>query len=67
MAIFTIEQYQAIAAAYAEGALTVKYQDKQVTYRSLDEMERIMSRMERDLGLSSSGPRRTIAVHDKGF
>jgi hypothetical protein len=38
---WTIEQLNALDAAIAEGALTVKYADKSVTYRSLDEMLRI--------------------------
>lgn len=38
---FTQDQLDAIEAAIAEGTLTVKYADKEVTYRSLDELLRI--------------------------
>jgi len=48
---YTLEQVAALEAAIAEGALTVKYADKQVTYRSLDEMLRILGIMRGDLGL----------------
>jgi len=38
---FTLDQLTALDAAIAQGALTVKYADKEVTYRSLDEMLRL--------------------------
>ena len=60
MAIYTQLQYDTLCAAIAQGALEVKYADKQVTYRSLDDMIRIKSLMEADLGLSSSGSSRAI-------
>ena len=67
MSVFTEAQYQTLVQAIADGALTVKYQDKLVTYRSLDEMLKIKKMMEDDLGLNAAGkgPFRTIAVHDK--
>ena len=34
---FSLEQYQALSAAVAEGALSVRYADKSVTYRPLGE------------------------------
>lgn len=69
MAIYTIEQYTALCQAIAEGALRVKYQDKEVEYRSLKDMMAIKSMMETDLGLNAdaNGPRRVIAVHSKGL
>ncbi|WP_449106703.1 phage head-tail joining protein [Pseudomonas mohnii] len=50
---YTIEQYNALQAAVAEGALSVRYADKSVTYRSLDEMMRILKVMAAELGLNS--------------
>ena len=50
---YTIEQYNALQAAIAEGALSVRYADKSVTYRSLDEMMRILKHMATDLGLNA--------------
>ncbi len=50
---YTIEQYNALQAAIAEGALSVRYADKSVTYRSLDEMMRILKHMSTELGLNA--------------
>lgn len=43
---FTTEQYNALQAAYASGHTLVEYADKKVQYRSLEDMERILARME---------------------
>lgn len=43
--IYTLEQYQAISDAIAQGVTKVKYSDKEVEYRSLEEMLRIQSMM----------------------
>lgn len=50
---FTQTQYDQISEAIAQGALTVKYNDKEVTYRSLDEMIRIRTMMAAELGLNT--------------
>lgn len=47
---YTQEQLTILEAAIAEGALTVRYADKQTTYRSLDEMMRIRDMIRDDLG-----------------
>jgi hypothetical protein len=49
---YTQQQLAALEAAIAEGALSVKYADKAVTYRSLDEMQRIRDSMRDDLGMT---------------
>ncbi len=64
--LYTVEQYRELAEAYASGELEVKYQDKEVKYRSLVEMERIMRRMEAYLGLSACTGGRTVGVYNKG-
>jgi len=65
---FTIEQYQALQEAIAEGALSVRYADKSVTYRSLDEMIRILKLMANDLGLdANNGGGRRFTSFSKGF
>jgi len=51
---WTQQQLTALEAAIADGALTVRYADKTVTYRSLDEMLRIRDMMRDALGLSGS-------------
>lgn len=65
---YTIEQYSALQAAIAEGALSVRYADKSVTYRSLDEMMRILKLMATDLALNAcnDGGRR-YASFSKGY
>jgi len=51
---FTQLQYDQISEAIAQGALTVKYNDKEVTYRSLDEMIRIRKMMADELGIKTA-------------
>jgi len=63
---YTNEQYIALCEAIAQGALSVKYGDKEVTYRSLNEMLRIKSNMETELGLKSK-PKRRIAEFSKSW
>lgn len=43
----------AIEEAIASGALKVKYADKEVTYRSLDEMMKVRDLIRRKLGATS--------------
>lgn len=51
---YTIEQYDALCNAIAEGVRQVQYSDKMVTYRSLDEMIRIKNEMQTDLGIGNN-------------
>lgn len=51
---WTQQQLDRLEAAIAEGALVVKYQDKQVTYRSLAEMQQTRTMMRDALGLNSN-------------
>ncbi len=67
MAIFTTEQYQALTKSIALGVLEVNYGNKKVTYRSLNEMLRIKSQMESDLGISTFNNRIRYAQHTKGL
>lgn len=48
---FTQAQYDALLAAYATGVLSTEYQGKKVTYRSRADMEAMLRRMERELGI----------------
>jgi hypothetical protein len=52
MAIYTQDQYDNLVAAIAQGALSCMYGNKQVQFRSLDDMLRIKKLMEDDLGIS---------------
>lgn len=65
---YTMEQYTALQAAIAQGALVVRYVDRSVTYRSLDEMNRILKQMATELGINAgnNGGRR-FASFSKGY
>lgn len=58
---FTLEQLQTLERAIAKGVFKVKYQDREVTYRTLNEMLKLRSVMRQCLGLSKSGGR--LLVH----
>lgn len=69
--MYTLEQYNTLKAAVAQGALMVQYADKRVQYRSLEEMLAILKMMEQELGIGSGastfqGTRR-VAQFDKGI
>jgi len=56
-----------LEAAIAQGAMVVKYTDKTVQYRSLDEMMRIRDLMRKELGLSDPCKSRIYPRFSKGF
>lgn len=71
---FTVANLEALEEAIAGGEKRVKYSDKEIEYRSLDEMLRLRDLMLKKLGLTSScgdkglfGGRRIKAVHSKGL
>ncbi|BCA28361.1 hypothetical protein N5C55_02875 [Pseudomonas otitidis] len=65
---YTIEQYQKLKAALAGGELQVRYADRSVTYRSADEMLRILRQMESELGLNANNNHgRRYASFSKGY
>lgn len=71
---FTPEQLIALEAAIADGALRVKYSDKEVEYRSLKEMLQTRDLMRSELGLNKScakkglfGGKRLVMEHSKGL
>jgi len=51
--------------AISQGVQKVKYTDKEIEYRSLNEMLRLRDVMKRDLGLTSKS-NRLYAQYDKG-
>ena len=55
---FTITSLNAIELAIAEGALRVKYLDKEIEYRTLKDMLKIRDIMKRELGLKNCSPSR---------
>jgi hypothetical protein len=66
MAGYTQAQLDALDAAIAQGATHVRYGDKQVQYRSLDEMLRLRSLIRRELGLEIKD-QKTFPTFSKGF
>lgn len=68
---FTQTQHDELEAAIGQGALKVKYSgagnSKEVEYRSLDEMIRILNLMKKDLGLVSTSSGRKYASFKKGY
>lgn len=50
---FTQSQLNALQAAIAQGTTRVKYQDREVEYRSLLEMLQLLNMMRQELGLAS--------------
>lgn len=65
---FTLDQLTALDAAIAQGTLIVKYSDKEVTYRTLEEMMQIRALVQQDLGLISKvNPGRRYADYSSGL
>lgn len=68
MARYTIEQLEALESAYAEGATKVKYQDKEIEYRSRKEMRGIIEEMRQELGIKKSNTsNRKIGLYSSGL
>jgi len=63
---YTSEQYQKLKDAIALGATTVKYADKEITYRNLSEMKQILNMMEAELFPAPTN-RRKLIEYGRGF
>jgi hypothetical protein len=66
MAAWTQEQLTALETAIARGTLRVKYGERDVTYRSLDEMLKLRGVMRRELGLVDPAGGRRVVSFRKG-
>lgn len=65
---WTLEDVAALKAAIAKGLKSVKYQDKEVVYNSIDDMIKALRLMEGSLGLLPNGRgTRLFAEAGKGF
>ena len=64
---FTQAQIDALEKAIAEGTTRVKYQDREVTYRYLEEMMQILNMMKKSLGLTSGQIKVIKPEFDKGL
>lgn len=63
--VVTKENLAALEQTIVEGALIVKYSDKQIEYRSLKDMFEIRDFMRRCLGLAQKNSR-ILAEHKRG-
>jgi hypothetical protein len=57
---FTTDQYEKLQDAISQGVMIVKYADKEIQYRSLDDMIRTAALMADALGLSNNNSSRAI-------
>ena len=66
---FTIEDLNALEQALAKGIRRVKYTDREIEYRSVDEMLKVRDVMRQCLGLNGDDGRgrRRLATTNKGF
>jgi hypothetical protein len=65
---YTTQQLDVLESAIAQGVTKVKYSDKEVEYRSLDDMIRLRNIMRQELGMSGGiASRRTLAEFSKGL
>lgn len=63
---YTVEQLTELEAAIASGERKVKYQDREVEYRTLADMRSIAQQIRRELGLENKVPKRTLLAFTKG-
>lgn len=62
----TQADYDALKRAIASGHQQVRFGDRTVTYRSMNEMQRALSMMARELGISRQ-PNRVYTSFDRGL
>lgn len=63
---YTLAQLEALDAAILQGASSVSYEGKSVTYRSLDDMLRIRNIVATALGVAVWRPRTFLVAHSRG-
>ncbi|MCM5528958.1 phage head-tail joining protein [Parasegetibacter sp. NRK P23] len=64
---FTADQLSALNEAISQGAMRVKYADKEVEYRTLNEMLRLRDLMEKELGTKKTGIHFSFAQFSTGL
>lgn len=65
--LYTLEQLQTLTDAIATGAKSVKYGDKEVVYKTSQEMEATQKKMMIYLGLMQEPSGTILIEHDRGF
>ena len=66
MSLFTEAGLAAIEEAIAGGYTTIEYDQKRITYRSLDELLRIRNMIRARLGLTDPAPKRVSFKSSRG-
>lgn len=64
--LFTKENYMKLKQAYASGVSEVEFDDRKIKYNSPKDMERILYRMEIELGLNKKNTMKQ-AIYNKGL
>lgn len=64
---FSQTDLDAIRAAIAKGERTVVFADRQVTYRSMDELFEAEARISQALNAGTARAKQTLVVASKGF
>ena len=64
---FTVQNLEDLEKAIAEGARTIKYQDREVELRSQNQLLALREKIRADLGLRTRGPRREVVSVDKAL
>lgn len=59
--------YDALLSAYNQGVTQVQFRDRTVRYRTLDEMDRILIKMRKELGIGDAGQTRRYYSYSKGL
>jgi hypothetical protein len=62
----TLAQLDALKSAYRSGQLTVQYEGKSVTMRSMEEMRAAIASLEAELGMQGVGKSIRV-ITDKGW
>lgn len=63
----TQEDLEQLEEAIAKGVKRVKYTDKEIEYRSIDEMFKVLKEIKKCLGVAPCGGGRKFANHSKGL
>ena len=64
---YTIEEYEALLKVKNNGSHSMSYGDKNVTYRSLAEINAILAKMEDELFPECRPRRRRLVSFDRGY
>ena len=60
-------EYERLKRARSLGATAVQYEDRKITYRSLEEMDQLLRQAEAELGLNGGRTGRIYGATDKGL